>query len=69
MFRAAVWEHKASAQRAFASVDNGNLKLHFFFSFFVTESERIKFIHLYCQMKALIAFSLLLHLCFILKIG
>lgn len=74
MFRAAVWEHKVSAQMAFASdsiskisVDNRKLKTPFFF-FFVTESERIKFI-LYCQMKAVIAFSLLLHLCFIPKIG
>lgn len=74
MFRAAVWEHKVSAQMAFASdsiskiyVDNGNLKPEFFF-FFVTESERIGFI-LHCRMKAVIAFSLLLHLCFILKIG
>lgn len=75
MFRAAVWEHKVSAQMAFASDsiskicgDNGNLKTVFFLSFFVTESERIKFI-LYCQMKAGIAFSLFLHLSFVLKIG
>lgn len=74
MFRTAVWEHKVSAQMAFASdsiskiyVDNGNLETAIFF-FFVTESERIKFI-LYCQIKAVIAFSLLLHLCFILKTG